>query len=117
MKKNIYLIFFTIIIFLTPIASGGIINLENDSISSQDYTDKTLLIGTIYNPIESGLNITAYAISLVYYNHNLTYETIGLVQGLNKISFERMPFLYLYRPGPLGLIAYVFGFCTNFKIQ
>ena len=117
MKKNLYFIFFTIIIFLIPIASGGIITIKNDSISSQNYTNKTLLIGTIYNPIESDKNITAYAISLVYYNHNLTFETIGLVQGLNKVSFEKMPFLYLYKPGPLGLIAYVFGFCINFKIH
>ena len=61
--------------------------------------------------------VNASAISLVYYNHNAMNENIGLVQGLKKVSFEKQPFFFLYTPGPLGLIGYVFGYCINFQIE
>jgi len=114
-KKSYYFIFFLIVLSLIPLTSGYKINQQTDLISVD--TNKTFLIGTILNPVESNLTVNASALSLIYYNKDLMNEKIGIVQGLNKVSFEKQPFFYLYKPGPIGLIAYVFGYCTNFMIQ
>jgi len=120
-KKSYYFIFFLIVLSLIPLTSGYKINQQTDLISVD--TNKTFLIGTILNPVESNLTVNASALSLIYYNKDLMNEKIGIVQGLNKVSFEKQPFFYLYKPGhlykpgPIGFIAYVFGYCTNFMIQ
>jgi hypothetical protein len=114
-KKGYYFIFVIIILSLVPSTSGYFLKESNEIISVN--IDKTFLIGTLLNPIESGMIVNASAISLVYYNHSALTKNIGLVQGLKKVSFEKQPFFYLYKPGPLGLIAYVFGYCINFKIE
>ena len=112
-KKSYYFIFFLVLLSLIPIITGD--SIQQNNIVSVD-SDKTFLIGTILNPIESNMTINASALSLVYYNQGLNYEKIGIVQGFRKISFQKQPFFYVYKPGPIGLIAYVFGFCTNFEI-
>jgi hypothetical protein len=113
-KKGFFLILITIFMII-PSTSGMF--LEEDAEFYSSNNEKTFLIGTLFNPVESNSTVNASAISLVYYNHNAMNENIGLVQGFKKVSFEKQPFFYLYKPGPLGLIAYVFGFCTNFMIK
>jgi hypothetical protein len=113
-KKSYYFIFILICLSLIPITCGYNIREQNELTLLE--SNKTFLIGTIFNPVESGIMVNASAISLVYYNYNLTDENIGLVQGFRKVSFEKQPFFFLYKPGPIGLIAYVFGYCTNFRI-
>ena len=114
-KKSCYFIILLIIFSLIPLTSGQIIKEQIDLISLD--TNKTFLIGTLLNPVESGLMVNASAISLVYYNSDLMNENIGLIQGLKKVSFEKQPYFFLYKPGPIGLIAYVFGYCINFEIK
>jgi hypothetical protein len=113
-RKSYYFIFFLIVLSLIPSISGYNIKEQTELISLD--VNKTFLIGTLLNPIESGMMVNASAISLVYYNNDPLNENIGLVQGLKKVSFEKQPFFYLYKPGPIGLIVYVFGYCINFEI-
>ncbi len=106
---------FIILVFLLSIPlSTGIIIEENNDFSPLDL-DKTLLLGTIFNPSVNGTKVNAYAISLVYYNHNDMDDNIGVVQGFKKVSFEKQPLFFLWKPGPFGLISYVFGYCTDFE--
>ena len=119
MNKKIYFAFIIIALLLIPsVTSENIVNKSDQSKSEFNVYSKnsTFLIGTIYKPIENGSSVNASAISLVYYNKNIFIDNIGLVQGFKKISFVKAPFFLIYKPGPLGLIAYVFGNCEDFTI-
>jgi hypothetical protein len=115
MSSKIKLSIIILIIFsLIPFVSGEIIEGEFENVSYEN--NSTFLIGTLFNPIESGVTVNASAISLVYYNKNIMDENIGIVQGFQQVSFKKHSFFFVYKPGPLGLIAYVFGNCYDFEI-
>ncbi|MEA3458657.1 MAG: hypothetical protein U9R21_08285 [Candidatus Thermoplasmatota archaeon] len=113
-KKILGILICTITILLIPAVNGMSVDVKSEeSTSSFGYT---FIIGTVYNPIESGETVNASAIRLVYYEWNFMDENIGMVGGFKQISFKRQPFFNIYKPGPFGLVAYVFGFCTDFEI-
>lgn len=112
--KN-FSIIFIVIFSIIPLVSGYETN--NNYINLNLNQNNTFIIGTLYNPIEYNSTINANAISLVYFNYYPMNNQIGVVQGFKKVSFDKERFFYLYSPGPMGLISYVFGYCTNFEIK
>jgi hypothetical protein len=108
-------IIFIVIFSIIPLVSGYEINDYNFNLSLNQ--NNTFIVGTLFSPIESNSTINANAISLVYFNYYPMNNQIGLVQGFKKVSFEKQKLFYLYSPGPMGLISYVFGYCSNFEIK
>ena len=76
----------------------------------------TFIMGSLYKPIETNNTVTAKAIQLFYYEPNLFVDKFGIVSGFTPIKFQKGLFVFLYSPGPFGLIVYVFGFCRGFEI-
>ena len=114
-KMRKFSIIFIVLFSIIPLVSGY--EIDDNSFSLSLNQNNTFIVGTLFNPIESNSTINANAISLVYFNYYPMNNQIGLVQGFKKVSFERQKFCYLYSPGPMGLISYVFGYCSNFEIK
>ena len=113
-KKTLGILICIMIISLIPAVNGMSADAKPEEATLP--LGSTFIIGTVYNPIESGETVNASAIRLVYYEWNFMDENIGMVGGFKQISFKKQPFFNIYKPGPFGLVAYIFGFCTDFEI-
>jgi len=76
----------------------------------------TFIMGTLFRPVETNTTVTGKAIELFYYQPNPFIDEFGIVSGFKTIKFQKGLFVFLYTPGPFGLIGYVFGFCKGFEI-
>lgn len=86
---------------------------ENDAESLLGFT---FIIGSIFDPKEENGTITGNAIHVFYYKSGFLVDNGGIVRGLTPIQFKDGLLVHLWKPGPLGLIAYVYGFCKEFEI-
>ncbi|RLF42260.1 MAG: hypothetical protein DRN12_00810 [Thermoplasmata archaeon] len=76
----------------------------------------TFIMGTLFKPVETNTTVTGKAIELFYYKPSPFIDEFGVVSGFKTVKFDKGLFVFLYRPGPFGLIGYVFGFCRGFEI-
>ncbi len=91
-----------------------VVNAESPQPQRGEYT---FIMGSLFSPVrgEDGF-ITGKAIQLFYYDVNPFISNFGIVEGFTPIRFRDGPLVFLYQPGPFGLIGYVYGFCQGFEI-
>lgn len=77
---------------------------------------RTLLMGTIVNPVEEEGMWTAQAFQVFYYQPGIFFNQGGVVKRLTTITFSNDPFIQVWTPGPFEMIGYVFGITSEFEI-
>ena len=116
MKKTLSIVIIGMLLFLsTAIIPAD--NLQgNDKPDQTGILDRTLIMGMLVNTLEDGQIITANVVYLFYFSPGLFISNAGVLTGLQEVSMIKSPFLFLYSPGPFGVITYVIGFARDFTI-
>jgi hypothetical protein len=105
------------LLFCSTVSLATETQKQHDRIVQSSSNGATFIMGTIISPRDINGTTSAKALHLFYYDHGLFVEHFGIVRGFSTIIFEPTPFLFIYSPGPIGLIKYVIGFCKDFDIE
>ena len=114
--KKIFVVFI-IFTFLTPVlVQGADPKIDQKPLQSDTAIPKTFLIGTVLQPEIKNTTVQAKAISIFYYNASILQSEMGVVAGLKQVEFTDGILFFMFTPGPLEKIYYIYGFTSDFRI-
>ncbi|MDG6218045.1 MAG: hypothetical protein QCI00_01220 [Candidatus Thermoplasmatota archaeon] len=117
-KKTITYGTVILVLSIMLVSSSTVSVVASNEVKSDSalFRGKTFLMGTILNPVNEEGVWTAQALQLTYYEPGILFQRGGVVGGLATVTFADGFFIHVWSPGPFGLIAYVFGITSEFKI-
>ena len=114
-KKSVFALLIISILLASPVlAHKETIDIKDSGSSAA--RGKTLLMGTIVNPVKEDDMYTAQAFQVFYYEPGVFFNNGGVVKRLTTIQFSDDAFLQVWTPGPFEIFGYVFGITSEFEI-
>jgi len=114
--KKLFVVFI-IFTFLSPVlVQAADVKIDQEPLRSVTLVPKTFLIGTVLQPVVKNTTVQAKAISVFYYNASILHSEMGVVGGLKQVEFTDGFLFFMYTPGPLEKIYYIYGFTSDFRI-
>jgi len=90
--------------------------IDSEPLVEEQGVTRTFIAGTVFRVNERNGTVSAKVLSMMYIEQNILIRSIGFVQAFEDVKFKPARLFYTYRPGPLGLVQYVIGFCSDFEI-
>jgi len=111
---------FVVIIIFTFLSSvlvqGADLNIDKKPLQSVKAIPSTFLIGTVLQPVVTNTTVQAKAISIFYYNASILHSEMGVIGGLKEVEFIDGFLFFMFTPGPLEKIYYIYGFTSDFRV-